>query len=95
MSPVLQDKVAIITGAGRGIGRAFALRYAEEGAKLFLPDISLERSEDTAREIRDMGGKAVAMEDDISDEADTRRMAEDVMREYGGVDIMVNNAAIW
>ena len=95
MSPVLQDKVAIITGAGRGIGRAFALRYAEEGAKLFLPDISLERAEDTAKEIRGMGGEAVAMEVDISDEAATRKMAENVMHQYGGVDILVNNAAIW
>ena len=47
---MLQDKVAIITGAGRGLGRAFALRFAEEGAKLLLPDISLERAEDTVKE---------------------------------------------
>jgi 3-oxoacyl-[acyl-carrier protein] reductase len=95
MSPVLQDKVAIITGAGRGIGRAFALRYAEEGAKLFLPDISLERAEDAAREIRARGGEAVAMEADISDENATQKMAENVMQQYGRVDILVNNAAIW
>ena len=57
MSQMLQDKVAIITGGGRGIGRAFALRYAEEGAKLFLPDISLERAEVVAEEIRAKAGK--------------------------------------
>ncbi len=47
MADRLKDKVAVITGAGRGLGKAFALRFAEEGAKLFLPDISLERAEQT------------------------------------------------
>ena len=60
MSQALQDKVAIVTGAGRGLGKAFALAYADEGAKLLLPDISLERAENTAEEIRAKGGKAVA-----------------------------------
>jgi 3-oxoacyl-[acyl-carrier protein] reductase len=95
MSPVLEDKVAIITGAGRGIGRAFALRFAEEGAKLLLPDISLERAEGVAKEIRAKGGEAVAMETDISDEKATKKMAEKVMQQYGKVDILINNAAIW
>jgi 3-oxoacyl-[acyl-carrier protein] reductase len=95
MSSVLEDKVAIITGAGRGLGRAFALRYAEEGARLLLPDISLERSEGVAKEIRAKGGEAVAMEADISDEKATKKMAEKVMQQYGRVDILLNNAAIW
>jgi NAD(P)-dependent dehydrogenase (short-subunit alcohol dehydrogenase family) len=95
MSPVLKDKVAVITGAGRGLGRAFALKFAEEGAKLLLPDISLERAEGTAKEIRAKGGEAVAMETDISDENATKKMAEKVIRQYGKVDILVNNAAIW
>jgi 3-oxoacyl-[acyl-carrier protein] reductase len=59
MSPALKDKVAIITGGGRGIGRAFAVRFAAEGAKLLLPDISLERAEDAVKEIRSKGGQAV------------------------------------
>ena len=95
MSPVLEDKVAVITGAGRGLGRAFALRFAEEGAKLLLPDISLERAEGTVKEIRAKGGEAVAMETDISDENATKKMAEKVMQQYGKVDILLNNAAIW
>jgi len=95
MSPVLENKVAIITGAGRGLGRAFALRFAEEGAKLLLPDISLERAEGTVKEIRAKGGEAVAMETDISDENATKKMAEKVIQQYGKVDILVNNAAIW
>ena len=93
MSPVLEDKVAIITGGGRGLGRAFALRFAEEGAKLLLPDISLERAEGTAKEIRAKGGEAVAMETDISDENATRKMADKVVQQYGKVDILLNNAA--
>lgn len=90
----LNGKVAIVTGAGRGLGKAFALRYAEEGAKLFLPDISLERVEKTAEAIRSMGGEAVAVRTDISDETDTRAMAENVMQVYGRVDILLNNAAL-
>ena len=95
MSLVLEDKVAIITGAGRGLGRAFALSFAEEGAKLLLPDISLERAEGTAKEIRAKGGEAVAMEADISDENATKKIARKVMQQYGKVDILLNNAAIW
>jgi 3-oxoacyl-[acyl-carrier protein] reductase len=95
VSSVLKDKVAIITGAGRGIGRAFALRFAEEGARLLLPDISRERAESTAEEITAQGGQAVAMEADISDEDANKKVAEQVIQHYGKVDILINNAAIW
>ena len=95
MSPVLKDKVAVITGAGRGLGKAFALKYAEEGARLLLPDISLERAEGTVKEIKAKGGRAAAMMTDISSEEATKEMADRVMELYGRVDILVNNAAIW
>lgn len=95
MSPVLKDKVAIITGAGRGLGKAFALRFAEEGARLLLPDISLERAQNTVKEIKARGGEAAAMLTDISEEKDTQQMAEEVMRRYGRVDILLNNAAMY
>ena len=90
----LEDKVAIVTGAGRGLGKAFAMRYAEEGAKLLLPDISLERAEKVAEEIRSMGREAVAMETDIAEEKATQAMADKVRELYGGVDILLNNAAL-
>jgi 3-oxoacyl-[acyl-carrier protein] reductase len=95
MSPALKDKVAIITGAGRGLGKAFALRFSEEGAKLLLPDISLERAEETVKEITAKGGEAAAIPTDISEEQDTRKMAEEVIKLYGRVDILLNNAALY
>ncbi|HTY82263.1 MAG TPA: SDR family oxidoreductase [Dehalococcoidales bacterium] len=91
----LQDKVAIITGAGRGLGKAFALRFCDEGAKLLLPDISLERAEATAKEIKAKGGQAYAMLADISSEKDDAKIASEAQRLYGGADILLNNAAIY
>jgi 3-oxoacyl-[acyl-carrier protein] reductase len=95
MSPVLKDKVAIITGAGRGLGKEFAFRFAAEGARLLLPDISLERAQNTVKEIKAKGGTADAMLADISDEKSTLKMADEVMRLYGKVDILLNNAALY
>jgi NAD(P)-dependent dehydrogenase (short-subunit alcohol dehydrogenase family) len=95
MSPVLEGKVAIITGASRGIGRALALRFAEEGAKLMLTTTNPERAAGVVEEIKAKGGEAVAMKADISDENDTKKIAEKVMQQYGKVDILINNAGIW
>ena len=92
---MLKDKVAIITGGGRGIGRAYALRFAQEGVSLMLPDIALAEAETTAREIRDSGGKAIAMLVDVRDQEQVNSMAQKTVEEFGGVDILINNAALY
>jgi 3-oxoacyl-[acyl-carrier protein] reductase len=94
-SSSFQNKVAIITGGGRGIGKAFALRFAKEGAKVFIPDISLERAEGTVAEIKALGGQAAACLCDISDEKSTLKMAEEVVKKFGTADILINNAAVY
>jgi 3-oxoacyl-[acyl-carrier protein] reductase len=95
MSGVLKDKVAIITGSSRGFGRVFALRFAEEGAKLLLTTTSLERAQGTVDEVKTKGGEVAIMEADISREDAPQKIAEKVMQQYGRVDILINNAAIW
>jgi 3-oxoacyl-[acyl-carrier protein] reductase len=95
MSPVLKDKVAIITGASRGFGKVFALRFAEEGAKLLLTTTSLERAKGTVKEVEAKGGEVAIMEADISHEDAGQKIAEKVMQQYGRVDILLNNAAIY
>jgi NAD(P)-dependent dehydrogenase (short-subunit alcohol dehydrogenase family) len=95
MSSALKDKVAVITGASRGLGKAFALRFAAEGAKLLLTTTSPERAEGTAKEIKARGGEVTFMKADISVATDTQKIADKVMEVYGRVDILVNNAAIW
>ena len=95
MSGVLKDKVAIITGSSRGFGKAFALRFAEEGAKLLLTTTNLERAKGTVNEVKAKGGEVAIMETDISHEDAGKNIAEKVMQQYGRVDILVNNAAIW
>ena len=95
MSQVLKDKVAVITGASRGLGKAFALKYAEEGAKLLLTTTSLERAQGTVKEIKAKGGVVALMEADVSVESDTKKIADKVIKQYGKVDILINNAGIW
>jgi NAD(P)-dependent dehydrogenase (short-subunit alcohol dehydrogenase family) len=90
----LENRTAVITGAGSGLGKAFALRYAAEGAKLLLPDINEEAAEKTAREINEEGGTAAAMYTDISEEKCTLEVAEKVMSLYGRVDILLNDAGL-
>ncbi|WP_428648765.1 L-iditol 2-dehydrogenase [Roseibium sp.] len=88
----LEGKSALITGAARGIGKAFAARYAEEGATVAIADINLEGAESAAREI---GPNAYAVRLDVTDQASIDRAIAVVEERTGGLDILVNNAALF
>ena len=88
----LQGKVAVITGAGQGIGEAYAHRFAKEGATVIVADVNAEKGEAVARAI---GGSAVFERVDVSDEADTQRLARAVVDRTGKIDVLLNNAAIF
>ncbi len=90
----LKDKVALVTGAGSGIGRAAALRLAEEGADLVLVSRSPDEIEQVADEVRDMGRKAVAIPADISDESAMLKVFEGIEEQFGRLDIVFANAGI-
>ncbi len=90
----LAGKSAIVTGAGRGIGKATALRFAREGADILVPDINPVTSEGTAREIRALGRTGIPMQMDVTHMGDIQRMVDTAMRAFGKIDILVNNAGI-
>lgn len=90
----LQEKVAIITGSGRGIGRETALLFAQEGARLCVSDIDSASGEQTATEIRRRGGTAIFVRADVSQRADAQLLADTTVNEFGRIDILVNNAGI-
>ncbi|MGH7932110.1 MAG: SDR family NAD(P)-dependent oxidoreductase [Candidatus Binataceae bacterium] len=88
----LKDKVALVTGAAQGIGRALAMRLAEEGAKVAIGDIQVEAAQKTAAEIKAAGGTAIAVKLDVTNLADAVAAADTIERELGPIDILVNNA---
>lgn len=90
-----EGKVSIVTGAGGGIGEGYAKGLAAEGASVVVADIDAKGAERVAAEIRSGGGSALAVGVDVSDEASTRRMAAVAVGEFGGIDHLVNNAAIF
>jgi len=91
----LEDKVAIVTGGGRGLGKVYCLRMAEEGAKVVVADILDQEAEETVGEIKAKGGIAAAIKVDVTSESDTQRMAEETIKEFGRIDILVNNAGYY
>lgn len=90
----LAKKVAVVTGAGRGIGKAIAVRLAEEGASVVVSDVDLAFAEKLAGQFRRMGREALAIKADVSQWQEIELMFQQVGERFGGVDILVNNAGI-
>ena len=88
----LKDKVALVTGAGSGLGQAIALAFAREGARLVVNDVVIERAASTVAEIEALGMQALAIAADVSDSQQVRQMFARALERFGTVDILVNNA---
>ena len=90
----LTDKVAIVTGAGQGIGRAIALRLAGAGASVVVAELNRKVGEAVAKEIEALGGRSLVVEVDVSKLNQTQRMAQQTLEAFNQIDILVNNAGI-
>lgn len=91
----LKDKVAIVTGGGQGIGRAFCLRLSQEGAKVIIADINLTKAKNVEEEVKKEGLEAKAVSVDVSNEQSVFEMVKECFDFYGRIDILINNAAIF
>lgn len=90
----LKGKVALVTGAAQGIGKAIAISLAREGADVIISDVNLEKAEETAKEIGAMGVKSLALKANVADFAEVEGMIDKVIGEFKKIDILVNNAGI-
>ena len=92
---ILDGRTAVITGGGQGIGRAYALAFAQAGARVVVADLNGANAEAVVSEIADSGGSAIAVQTDVGDPASVEAMAGAARKTFGGADILVNNAAIF
>lgn len=91
----LENRSAIVTGSGRGIGRQIALTLAQKGANVLVADINIDNAAQTAAEISQLGVKSLALKVDVSEGSEVRAMVNRTIEEFGKVDILVNNAGIF
>jgi NAD(P)-dependent dehydrogenase (short-subunit alcohol dehydrogenase family) len=94
MGTRLKDKVAIVTGGGKGIGRAIAKAFISEGAKVVIAATTLSKLEEAVKEFEAMGGQAKAIQTDVSNEPQVIHMVSEVVKDFGKIDILVNNSGI-
>ncbi len=90
----LQNRCVVVTGAGSGIGRACALKFAEEGANVVVADINEKAAEETVKQIQGAGGNAVACKADVADPVSVASLVEATIQKYGQINALINNAAI-
>jgi 3-oxoacyl-[acyl-carrier protein] reductase len=90
----LAGRVALVTGAAQGIGKAVALLLARNGADIVVSDVNLEKAEETAKEIRSIGRKALAIKGDVANWNDVEQMMDVILEKFAKIDILVNNAGI-
>jgi 3-oxoacyl-[acyl-carrier protein] reductase len=90
----LRDKVALVTGAGRGMGRGYAEGLAREGASVLVTDIDVEAAQEVAKHIVAQGGAAAAVRCDVADEGEVQAAAAAAVERFGGIDILINNAGL-
>src|SRR5512139_116712 len=90
----LKGKVALVTGAAQGIGKAVALLLARNGADILVSDINLEKAEETAREVEGLGQRALVVKTNVAEANDVEKMVQTALERFGRIDILVNNAGI-
>ncbi len=90
----LENKIALVTGAGSGIGEAIARVYAQQGAQVVIGDIQIEAASKVAASIQESGGKALALAFDVADEAQVTATMQEIVSTMGRLDILVNNAGV-
>jgi len=90
----LRDRVAMVTGGGRGIGRAIAICMAREGAHVVIPDVNLAGAKAVAGEVQKLGRRSLALKADVTSEKSVKAMVAKALKAFGRVDILVNNAGI-
>lgn len=94
MAQRFKDKTVIVTGGGKGIGRAAAVAFAGEGASVAIADIDAAAGEETKQIIQEAGGRAIFIAGDIADETHVRHAVQETVRQFGGIDVLHNNAGV-
>src|SRR3954465_7021716 len=95
MAPRLENKVCLVTGGAHGIGRAYCLRFAEEGARVVIADIDHLAAEQGAHEVEALGGEALALHVDVASARSCEEMAAAAVTRFGRIDVLVTNAAVF